>query len=225
MSEPAAPANPVAPLVHADRDEDRLQFLLEGQQHCDHYLTPIAAPRGKSVLVVGAGAGTEMLWCLRHGAREVVGLDAVPQSMAALEQARTQVGVDPAIPVRMLEQRIEDASELGQRFDLVLSNNCFEHVRDLRGAFRACAALVKPGSGRIAVFTAPLYFSSGGSHLPVAPWGHLWGDVDALRDQVLPQLRPDHPLRRLDLATYFEREISLNRMRLEDFLGRSEEHT
>jgi SAM-dependent methyltransferase len=214
-----APPAGCPPPRRPDRDEDRLRFLLDGQVHCDHYLTPLAEPRGKSVLVVGAGAGTEMLWCLRHGVREVVGLDAVPQSLVALEQARRQLGLDLSIPVSMLELRIEDAVHISRRFDLVLSNNCFEHVADVRAAFQACAALIEPGSGRIAIFTAPLYFSANGSHLPMEPWEHLWGNLDSLRTEILPKLRDDHPLRHVDLATYFDREISLNRMRLADFLA------
>src|SRR5262245_20166996 len=70
--------------VGPDSDDDRLRFILAGQEHCDHFLTPLAAPAGRRVLVVGAGAGTEMLWCLRHGAREVVGIDVLEQSPRAL---------------------------------------------------------------------------------------------------------------------------------------------
>jgi len=149
--------------VTADSEDQRLAFILEGQQHCDHFLTPIADPAGKRVLVAGSGAGTEMLWCLRHGAREVVGVDVAPQTADALTAACLQLNLDGRFS--MMQVAIEDATSVGRRFDLVLSNNVFEHVGDLPRALGACAELVER-DGRIAIFTDPLFYSSAGSHLP-----------------------------------------------------------
>ncbi|HEY0781036.1 MAG TPA: class I SAM-dependent methyltransferase, partial [Thermoanaerobaculia bacterium] len=180
------------------------------------------------VLVVGAGAGSEMLWCLRHGAREVLGLDVAPQSPTALTAAVARLGIggtagetgEPRFS--FLEMGIEDADSLGRRFDLVLSNNAFEHISRLDRAFEVCARLVEPYQGRIAIFTDPLYYSSIGSHLPVEPWEHLWGELERLRERLVAAetagLGPGHPLRTLGFGTYLADEISLNRMRLGDFL-------
>ncbi len=201
-----------------EEDAERLRFILEGQRHCDHFLAPLADPRGKSVLVVGAGAGTEMLWCLRQGAREVVGIDILVQRPAALARAVEEMGIRPAPPFSILPLRIEDAHTLGRRFDLVLSNNVFEHLGDLPRAFEVCASLVEPGTGRVAIFTDPLYYSSAGSHLPVEPWEHLWGNPEPLRQRLLGAVPPWHALHRLDLPEYLFSEISLNRMRLGDLL-------
>ncbi|HEV8581246.1 MAG TPA: class I SAM-dependent methyltransferase [Thermoanaerobaculia bacterium] len=201
-----------------ETDEDRLRFILEGQRHCDHYLTPLAEPRGKSVLVVGAGAGTEILWCLRNGAREVVGIDILEQRQMSLDLAVEKLGLQP-VPLSILRLSIEEARALDRRFDLVLSNNVFEHVTDLARAFAACAELVEPGTGRIALFTAPLYYSSSGSHLPAEPWEHLWEAPSSLRQRLLAALPPRHPLQDLELRDYLDREISLNRMRLADLLA------
>ena len=208
--------------IQADSDEERLGFILAAQEHCDHFLTPIADPAGKSVLVVGAGAGTEMLWCLRHGAREVLGLDVVPQSPSALAAALARLGLGSEARFSILQLGIEEADSLGRRFDLVLSNNVFEHLPHLERAFEVCARLVEPYRGRIAIFTDPLYYSSAGSHLPVEPWEHLWGEPEAVRERLLASgsggLGAGHPLRSMDLGSYLREEISLNRMRLGDFL-------
>ena len=174
-----------------DSEEHRLAFILEGQQHCDHFLTPIADPAGKSVLVAGSGAGTEMLWCLRHGAREVVGVDVAPQTAHALHAACDQMHLQPNFTMHQIA--IEDATQLDRRFNLVLSNNVFEHVGDIPRSLSACGQLVAE-DGRIAIFTDPLFYSSSGSHLQHQPWEHLWGDVESLG------------------------EIPLNRMRLADFI-------
>ena len=201
-----------------EEDAERLRFILEGQRHCEHFLAPLADPRGKSVLVVGAGAGTEMLWCLRQGAREVVGIDILVQSPAALARAVEERGVQPVPPFSILPLRIEDAHTLGRRFDLVLSNNVFEHLGDLPRAFEVCASLVEPGTGRVAIFTDPLYYSSAGSHLPAEPWEHLGGAPEPLRQRLLGAVPPYHALHRLDLPEYLFSEISLNRMRPGDLL-------
>lgn len=202
-----------------ETDAQRRQFILDGQLHADFYLAPLADPAGKSVLVLGVGAGTDMLWALRQGAREVVGLDVLEQDPGALRATASSLGLDPG-RVSFHQLNIVEAPSLGRRFDLVLSNNVFEHVADLTGAFAACAAAVEPGRGRVAIFSAPLYASSNGSHLPTEPWEHLWGDPLRLRERLLArgQVRPGHPLEVLSLADYLDGEICLNRARLADYL-------
>jgi SAM-dependent methyltransferase len=202
-----------------DSEAQRLQFILDGQRHADYFLTPLADPTGKTVLVMGSGAGTDVLWALRHGAREVVGLDVLEPDPAALLQGASHYGVD-ASRASLHALDLTQASRLGRRFDLVLSNNVFEHVADLPGAFAACAQVVEPGRGRVAIFSAPFYYSSNGSHLPTEPWEHLWGDPAALRERLLAsgQLPAGHPLEVLELADYLEREICLNKARLSDYL-------
>ncbi len=185
----------IDPYIHHTLD-DRLPFLLEQQAHCDEYLARIADPAGKSVLVAGAGAGTEMLWCLRRGAREVVGIDLLPQEPESLRRAAEALGIPADRPWQLLEMAIEDAPSLARRFDLVLSNNVFEHVGDLPAAFAACAAMIEPGRGRIAIFSNPLFRASTGSHRQHEPWEHLH------RPELLA---PDA-------------DVPLNRARLEDVL-------
>ncbi|HEV7670967.1 MAG TPA: methyltransferase domain-containing protein [Thermoanaerobaculia bacterium] len=176
---------------------DRLDYLLDHQPHCDLYLSEIADPRGKTVLVAGSGAGTEMLWCLRHGAREVVGIDLLPQEPEALRLAVEQLELPATSKWEIRQLGVEDAPTLGRSFDLVLSNNVVEHVGDIGATLKACAAMIAPGTGRIAIFTDPLYYSSTGSHRSHPPWQHL---IDP--DLLAPQ-----------------EEIPLNRMRLADLLG------
>ena len=102
----------------------------------------------------------------------------------------------------------------------MLSNNVFEHVADLACApARLRASWSRPMAG-VAIFTDPLYYSSSGAHLPLAPWEHLWGAPQRLRNRLLAgvDLPAGHALESLELRDYLDREISLNRMRLADFL-------
>lgn len=194
-------------------DRDRLRFILDHQAHCDRYLSPIADPRGKSVLLVGAGAGTEILWCLNRGAERVTAIDVKPQPTTALE---TALGENPRSDRwRVLEMGIEHASSLEETFDLVISNNVFEHLPDIPRALEVCRDLARPGSGRIAIFSSPLFYSSSGSHLSHQPWEHLWGDPDELREKLLGSgtLPEYHALTWADLPGFFH-EIGLNRLTL-----------
>lgn len=168
-----------------DPAQAELEYILSFQPHCDRYLGLIANPRGKSVLVIGSGKGTEILWCLKNGAREVVGIDIRPYATKALARALEQAGVEPRVPYKMLTLGVEEAGSLGRRFDLVLSNNVFEHLADVEKAFRVCRNLIQGDDGRIAVFTDPLYHSSMGAHLSgIEPWEHLWSEPGDLQGRV-----------------------------------------
>jgi SAM-dependent methyltransferase len=202
----------------SDSVEARLSHILENQRFCDRFLAPIANPAGKDVLVVGCGAGTEMLWCVRHGARSVIGIDVTEQDPAAFRQARKHLGVNPACTAAINRLAVEDSGALERRFDLVLSANVFEHLADPRLALAECAARLAP-NGRIAIFSAPLFYSSTGSHLTHEPWRHLWDDLAELRrslerDRELPARAAEFQ----DLEAYFQDGITLNRYRFIDFV-------
>lgn len=168
-----------------DLTTEHLGYILSFQSHCDNYLRPIANPRGKSVLVIGSGKGTEMFWCIRHGAREVIGIDIRRYDARALELAIEQSEMEAEVSFEMVTLDAEEAESLGRRFDIVLSNNVFEHLPDIDKVLQVCANVIEPGVGRIAVFTDPLYYSSLGAHLsPVEPWEHLWGDLEEIRARV-----------------------------------------
>lgn len=197
--------------------EERLEFLLERKEHCDRFLSRIADPRGKSVLVVGAGPGTELLWALERGAVSVTGIDPAPQPTDAIDRVLEQQGLEERKRCyEVLRMGVEDLDQLDRRFDLVLSNNVFEHLPDLDRAFEACAGVLVPGSGRLAIFTDPLFYSSCGSHLEHEPWEHLWGDAGELAERLRRTLPEWHPLQDGDLEHFYERS-GLNRMRPEDF--------
>ncbi len=197
-------------------DRDRLRFILDHQAHLDRYLSPIADPRGKSVLLVGAGAGTEILWCLEQGAKSVTAIDVKPQPTLALEKALA--GRNLRGDYQVVEMGIEDAGSLGRTYDLLISNNVFEHLPDVPKALEVCRQLARPGSGRIAIFSSPLFYSSYGSHLEHKPWEHLWAEPEELRQKLLDSgdLPEYHALTWADLPGFFH-EIGLNRLTFDAF--------
>lgn len=61
-----------------------------------------------------------------------------------------------------------------RKFDIVLSNNIFEHLPDISQALKACKQMIRQYEGRIAIFVDLLYYSSVGAHISLADrWEHL----------------------------------------------------
>jgi len=210
---------PPAATAASSELEERLRFVVQGQDHCEAFLSPLVDPAGQSVLVAGCGAGTEMLWCLRRGAREIVGIDILEQDPEAFCEARRRFGVDDSRSAVIERLELGEVESLGRRFDLVLSNNVFEHVADVAGGLSACSRVIEPDSGLIAIFSDPLFYSSVGSHLEHEPWEHLWADPEELRQRLLARPEGTHPaLATMDLGTFFDREITLNRLRFVDYV-------
>lgn len=152
------------------------EYITKFQEACDKYLSGICDPAGKSVLVIGCGWGTEMLWAIRHGASVVDGYDMAERNGDALAAAVGNYGIEGAsfsintVPAEDLR--------LDKQYDIVLSFNAFEHILDVQGALQTCKASVGRKAGRICIFSAPLFYSAGGHHFPKAiePWGHLVSD-------------------------------------------------
>lgn len=186
-----------------DETYDLTRYILKFQSHCEKYLAPLCNPRGKSVLVIGAGHGTEMLWCILNGAKEVIGIDVADKNTNALKIALTQMEMINVCDYEMLRMSVEEIDKIGRKFDLVLSNNVFEHLPDINKAFSSCKKMIEPFEGRIVVFTDPLFYSSSGAHIPLlAPWEHLWNNE--IKDKTNGYL--------------WQQYKSLNKMRLLDFI-------
>ena len=165
----------------ATDDDALIAYITRFQSHCDKHLAPIADPKGKRVFIVGTGHGTEVLWCMARGAREVVGVDIKPPNKELVVEAARRIGLIDIPEISLLEGGIESMAGVNGEFDLVLSNNVFEHLPNVPLALSICAGLCRWDAGLIAIFAAPLFYSSAGAHLPGAePWEHLWGSQTSL---------------------------------------------
>lgn len=203
----------------AMEERRRVEFIRQAQGICDRFLPRIADPAGKRVLVVGCGAGTESVWALARGARELVGIDSEVQNEDAARRVLAEMGVDPVPPFRFLQHPAERADELDGTFDLVLSVNTIEHLADPGVVLAACGKVLEPMAGRIAVFADPLYHSSVGSHLEHEPWEHLWGDWEEIRRK--RSASDDFHglyLRERTVADFIDEFNALNRYRPADYL-------
>ena len=201
----------------------RLDELLDRQALCDLVLSPIADPRGKSVLVVGSGAA--VLWCLRRGAAEVVGLDRRLQDSEAMQLAAERFDVAGTERWELRDLAIEQAGSLGRTFDLVVAGDAPERAAEAAPWLAACARHAAPGSGRIAVAISPLFYSSTGPGGAQAPWNHLTEPAGTARAGLSEPSEPaetsensaEPPSGTAPVAA--RSEIPLDRLRLADFLA------
>lgn len=126
----------------------RLAFIRDGA--CGHFGREAAGARplaGLEVLDLGCGGGLLSEPLARLGAR-VTGIDADAQSVRIAAGHAEDCG----LAIAYLESTAEELAATGRRFDLVVSMEVVEHVRDVEGFLAAACALVKPG-GALALAT------------------------------------------------------------------------
>lgn len=185
------------------------KHILKYQLHCDRYLTPLCNPKNKSILIIGSGHGTEILWCIRNGAKEVVGVDIIEPNTDAIEIILEQMDIQSSCHYEILKMSVEEIEKIGRKFDIVLSNNVFEHLPDIKQALHACKQMIKPYEGRIVIFADPLYYSSVGAHLPrINRWEHLW----------------DPEIKNKTNTYHWNQYLALNRVKLSDVIKSIEEN-
>lgn len=191
--------------MSTERLEALTSHILRFQPHLDKHLGRFVNPKGKRVLVVGSGWGTEIFWALAKGATYVVGLDPAPRPPEPLLACLRDTHPEADQRFQILQATTDTVADVGD-FDLVISNNTFEHVFDLSKALSSTRSLLAGKGARLAIFTDPLFFSSHGSHLPIGPWEHLTERQEALKARVQPYLWSEYcrGLNGMTITTFLE---------------------
>ncbi len=165
--------------------------------------------RGKTVLDVGCGTGSLVVFMGQKGAARVLGIDTDAHRIEfAKENLRSRY---PDL-VSVCGYEALDVNDLADGdFDLVTAWDSFEHIADLRGCLKGIAARLKPGGQLYAGF-GPLYNSPKGDHGAFKlrmPWGHL--------------IIPEHKLiaklneSRRDCPIQSVHDLGLNKLSLADY--------
>jgi SAM-dependent methyltransferase len=162
-------------------------YIQRWDEHLDIYFGGKFALEGRRLLIVGSGWGSEVLWALKRGAAFVAGIDPRSDERAFVEAALAEQGLAALADRFTLHQGTAlSAPDLGT-FDLIMSNNTFEHVEHLSANLAALARFLPDQGGRIFIFADPLFQSSIGHHLPIGPWEHLTDSQESIRARVTPR--------------------------------------
>jgi SAM-dependent methyltransferase len=123
-----------------------LHNLANARRLCDFQFEQVPDAADGRVLEVGAGIGTFSERLLVSGARELL---LIEPEAACVGELRRRFANDPRVEVAA--ESLPDVPSLAGRegsFDLVVSQNVFEHIADDRAAVAAVAQALRPG-GRL----------------------------------------------------------------------------
>jgi len=132
-----------------------------------------------TVLEIGCGRGRRCLDIVDRGAARIVGIDPYEKSILEARSYLQQHYPDWRESVTYRCCRIADVPE--RNFDVIISENAFEHIMDVDAVLASMKDKLKEG-GRAYIGFGPLYHSPYGDHgwiratfppgLPL-PWGHV----------------------------------------------------
>jgi SAM-dependent methyltransferase len=131
--------------------------------------------RGQSVLEVGSGLGFLSAHIAQAGAAQVLGVDIwAPRVAYATRKVAARF---PELSHVQFDSTPTDQMPGSDQFDLIVSQNTFEHIGDIGAVLASFHRLLRPG-GRAYLGFSPLYHSPFGDHgelrAPVRlPWLHL----------------------------------------------------
>jgi SAM-dependent methyltransferase len=127
--------------------------------------------RDKTILDLGCGFGSTCIFLAQQGARRVVGVDTDDDRVAFARKKLSAEYSGLARKVAFLA--LDELKE--ERFDLVISQDCFEHYQDPMEVMRAIRGLLVE-RGQVVIGFSPLWKSPYGGHLGYmtkVPWVHL----------------------------------------------------
>jgi len=173
-------------------------------------LPPDLSFAGHSVLDYGCGAGQMSIAAARQGARRVLGID-IQTVEAARARMRQQF---PELQDRIEFRQIASSQELGvEKFDLIISKNTFEHVRD-PAEYVAGMVGHLADDGEIVIGFGPPWKAPHGGHITYMtrlPWAHLIFPEDVILRERKRYLPDEDPARFEDVSG------GLNKMTLARF--------
>ena len=196
-------------------DDHDAAYFRHGIEDTERYLERFEGAlqvRGRSVVDVGCGYGSSCFALVRHGATRVVGIDVNADYIAFADEQlqRSDPRAREAIEFRHVEPA---GADLGERFDVALSKDSFEHIADPEGYLEVMKGYVRRG-GEIAIGFGPLWYSPYGAHqkwMTKVPWVHLLVPERVLMDRWQRLGYPD------GARTHLEITGGLNRMTLRRF--------
>jgi SAM-dependent methyltransferase len=180
--------------------------------------------RGKRVLDFGSGYGGRTVCYAEQGAASVTGIEVVPEMV---EEGR-EFAKAKGCRIEFHKVAGESLPFADESFDLICSNDVFEHVEFLDLCLQECWRVLAPGGSLFAVMP-PYYHPTGGSHLhgyiSKSPLPNLFfsgrilmqaaEELMRARNQKYrpPALRPNDPLWSVNGTTIRKYEALISRLK------------
>jgi SAM-dependent methyltransferase len=202
-------ARPTDTPAVTDKPQARLQKLI------DRLGGRLPLAPDKRYLDIGCGPGDLTLALARASGGLVTGIDVVQRYIDRAREDATREGLTERARFCCTDIHDWDSREL---FDVILSHEALEHIRDVRGLLNGMARRLRPGGSAILAF-GPLFYSPVGDHMDAffrikIPWrGALFSEQALLRLR-RERFRPDDAASR-----YQDITGSLNMMRYSEFLA------
>ncbi len=171
--------------------------------------------RGKRVFDFGCGYGSTSLALAQQGAARVVGVDTDEDRIAfAKNKLVSEFGCLSGKVDFFVPGELTDPSRAAELFDVVVSQDCFEHYPDPTAIMNTIRGLLAEG-GQVLIGFSPLWKSPYGGHIGYMtklPWAHLlFPERVIMRER--KRYRPDE-----DARTFGEMRGGLNKMTYSKFL-------
>lgn len=167
----------------------------------------LGAILGKRVLDFGCGGGYQAAGLAQRGAEHVLGLDTNPKTLAKARELAKTLGLGPNIE---FAERL--APHLQKTFDVVISQNSFEHFSDPAKTLEEMKGALN-SSGAIYLTFGPPWYAPHGSHMHFftkVPWVNV-----LFSERTVMNVRRYF---RSDGASHYEEvESGLNRMTIGKF--------
>lgn len=146
-------------------------------QHIDTALSHVHAPVNElKCLVIGCNRGEECEILYNKGVRDISGIDLIDDLGNKFQHKSVKYYHGFAENMYLFEDNT---------YDLVYSFATFEHVHDIKNAYKEAARITKPG-GIVYIFASPLWDSPYGHHYDNIykgyPWIHLRFDETEMLD-------------------------------------------
>jgi len=168
---------------------------------------------GQMILDGGCGFGGKTLYCARHGAAYVVGLDNDPEHVRYATKFTHAKKVSNLV---FLVGTLRSLPFPGELFDVVLLNGVVEHIRrpDLRPAMEECKRVLRPGGILCTLF--PPWTSPSAAH--VYDYIHIpWCQLFFSRATIAATLKKLNPAPRFGRLSYVEHFLELNQITIDEF--------
>ena len=182
------------------------------------------ALEGAKVLEIGCGHGERVMQIATLGASQAVGVDIMATRIEQARQSIKELPEEIRGRISFVASNINDVDE--DNFDIVVSENAFEHINEVDEVLGEIKKRLKVG-GKAYIGFGPLYHSPYGDHewmravLPFRkyfpwPWGHLF-----FRNYIFRKLSEQHDTEITDTANW--PYLALNEKSVDDFLRLFEE--